>query len=340
MRMLMKAKKYPLNQCTLYKCNSKRKLENALTIEPGQLKLINSVIKYSHFEIDKKDSTEKRQITAPKYTLKQIQRRILRLIQFIERPEWVIAGTKEKSYIDNGEFHLKSNYALMVDIKKFYDNCKREYVYRFFHDKMLNSPDVAEILTNIVTYEGGIPTGCPTSQLIAYYAYEDMFASIKKIADNYGCLFSLYVDDMTFSSEKPFDLNALKRAVDIELRKYRHRPKYKKIKYYSKNDPKPITGTIVTKDNTLVTPNKLQEKVYNGFQDIKNMDIDDNSEETIKKIAALQGRIQASKNIEGVNKFPEIERITKQICKEHSGLQTVVPSRKTKRRSKKIRIAK
>ena len=336
----MKAKKYPLNQCTLYKCNSKRKLENALTIEPGQLKLINSVIKYSHFEIDKKDSTEKRQITAPKYTLKQIQRRILRLIQFIERPEWVIAGTKEKSYIDNGEFHLKSNYALMVDIKKFYDNCKREYVYRFFRDKMLNSPDVAEILTNIITYDGGIPTGCPTSQLLAYYAYEDMFTEIKQIADDHGCLFSLYVDDMTFSSENPFNADSLKRAVDIVLRRYGHRPKYIKIKYYSKNEPKPITGTIVTKNNTLVTPNKLQEKVYKGFQDIKNLDINDNSEETIKKIAALQGRIQASRNIEENKKFPEIERITNQISKEHASLNTMIQTRKPKRHPKKIRISK
>lgn len=336
----MKAKKYPLNQCALYKCNSKRKLEKTLTIEQGQLRLIDSVIKYSHFEIDKKDSTEKRQITAPKRTLKQVQRRILRLVQFIERPEWVIAGTKEKSYIDNGKFHLKSNYALMVDIKKFYDNCKREYVYRFFRDKMLNSPDVAEILTNIVTYEGGIPTGCPTSQLLAYYAYEDMFTEIKQIADDHGCLFSLYVDDMTFSSEIPFNVDSLKRAVDIVLRRYGHRPKYIKIKYYSKNEPKPITGTIVTKDNTLVTPNKLQEKVYKGFQDIKNLDINDNSEETIKKIAALQGRIQASRNIEENKKFPEIERITKKIGKEHSSLEPTNLTKKSHKRPKKIRIIK
>ena len=336
----MKTKKYQLNQCALYKCNSKRKLEKTLTIEQGQLKLIDSVIKYIHFEIDKKDSTEKRQITAPKRTLKQVQRRILRLIQFIERPEWVIAGTKEKSYIDNGEFHLKSNYALMVDIKKFYDNCKREYVYRFFRDKMLNSPDVAEILTNIVTYEGGIPTGCPTSQLLAYYAYEDMFTKIKQIADDHGCLFSLYVDDMTFSSENPFDADSLKRDVDIILRRYGHKPKYKKIKYYSKNDPKPITGTIVTKNNTLVTPNKLQEKVYKGFQDIKNLDINDNSEETVKKIAALQGRIQASRNIEENKKFPEIERITKKISKEHSSLESANPSRKSRKMPRKIRLIK
>lgn len=336
----MKKKKYPLNQCALYKCNSKRKLEHLLTIVPGQLKLIYTEIRYSNFEIDKKDSNEKRQITAPKHILKQVQRRILNLIQFIERPEWVIAGAKEKCYIDNGKFHLNSNYALTVDIKKFYDNCQREYVYRFFRDKMLNSPDVAKILTDIVTYNGGIPTGCPTSQLIAYYAYEDMFTNIKKFADKHGCLFSLYVDDMTFSSQNPFNKDVLKREIDIELRRYQHKPKYKKVKYYSKNDPKPITGTVVTKDNTLVVPNKLQEKVYKGFQDVKKLDDNDNSEEAIKKISALQGRIQASQNIEGVNKFPEIERITKQISKEHSSLESVNPPKKPAKHSRKIRIAK
>lgn len=338
--MLMKAKRYPLNQCALYKCNSKRKLEKILTIEPGQLKLIDSVIKYSHFEIDKKDSFEKRQITAPKHTLKCVQRRILNLIQYIERPEWAIAGTKDKCYIDNGKFHLNSKYVLTIDIKKFYDNCQREYVYRFFRDKMMNSPDVAKILTDIVTYERGIPTGCPTSQLIAYYAYEDMFANIKEIADKHGCLFSLYVDDMTFSSEKPFNKDSLKRNVDIVLRRYDHKPKYKKIKYYSKNDPKPITGTIVTKDNTLVTPNKLQEKIYKGFQDIKKLDAHDNSEESIKKIYTLQGRIQASRNIEENKKFPEIERITKQISKEHSSLEFTNPPRKLHKKPKKIRLIK
>ena len=51
----MKKQKYPLNQCALYKCNTKKKLEQLLTIEQGQLKLISSAIKYSHFEIDKKD---------------------------------------------------------------------------------------------------------------------------------------------------------------------------------------------------------------------------------------------------------------------------------------------
>lgn len=337
-RKTMKKQKYPLNQCALYKCNTKKKLEQLLTIEQGQLKLISSAIKYSHFEIDKKDSDKKRQITAPKYTLKRIQGRILQLLQYIERPEWVIAETKDKCYIDNGKYHIDCNYVLAMDIKSFYNNCKREYVYRFFKDKLLTSSDVAKLLTDIVTFDGIIPTGCPTSQLIAYYAYEDMFSNIRQIAENYGCKFTLYVDDMTFSSCKPFNKDALQRQIDIELRRFGHKPKYSKVKYYSKNEDKPITGTIVTSHNILVAPNKLQHKVYNGLQDIKNPNPNDTTEETIKKINTLKGRIQASRNVEGEEKFPEIERITNIISEQYKP-EVIYPVSKPKRKkSKKIKI--
>ena len=104
--------KYPLDQCALYKCRSRKKLESILAIEQGDLRNIQSAIKYSSFEIDKKDSSEKRTITAPKRTIKAVQARILTLIQRIERPEWLISGEKGKCYIDNGKAHIGSAYVL------------------------------------------------------------------------------------------------------------------------------------------------------------------------------------------------------------------------------------
>ena len=53
------------------------------------------------------------------------------------------------------------------------------------------------------------PTGCPTSQLIALYAYENMFNEIYDVACTNGCIFTVYVDDMTFSAEKVFDVNKM-----------------------------------------------------------------------------------------------------------------------------------
>lgn len=125
---------------------------------------------------------EKRNITAPDRRIKEIQTRILQLLQKVERPEWLISGEKGKCYIDNGKKHIHSNYFLTMDIKKFYDNCEREYVFRFFRDRLLMAGDLAGLCTDIVTYEGGIPTGCPTSQLLAFYAYENMFNEISEVA--------------------------------------------------------------------------------------------------------------------------------------------------------------
>ena len=332
--------KYSLDQCTLYKCRSRKKLESILAIEQGDLRNIQSAIKYSSFEIDKKDSSEKRTITAPKRTIKAVQARILTLIQRIERPEWLISGEKGKCYIDNGKAHIGSAYVLTIDIKKFYDNCRREYVYRFFLDKMQTAPDVAKILTDIVTYKGGIPTGCPTSQLIAYYAYEDMFKQIQACAESYGCIFTLYVDDMTFSSKDPFPQEKLSREIDIILRRYGHKPKYKKVVFYAKEKPKPITGTIVTSDHELEVPIRLQEKIYNGFQGIKQLSEQNDFKQIDQAARILLGQVQAAKSI-GNKKFPEIERLTKEIRNIQEPQRDFKPKPPHRRKVKgKIHISK
>ncbi len=306
--MRAKFKKYPLNQCALYKCSTKKKLEYFLKVEEGTIRQIDEIIQYHGFSIPKKGSTETRNITAPAKKLKSVQRRILKLLQCIERPEWLISGERGKSYIDNGIAHIESDYMLTVDIKSFYDNCSREAVYQFFRNTMKTASDVAKILTDIITCNGGIPTGCPTSQIIAYYAYENMFHEIASVADRYGCIFTLYVDDMTFSSKKTFDPCKLAREIDIVLRKYGHRPKYKKVKYYPRNSAKPVTGTIITKDHRLTAPNQLQKNIYEGFLSLNALpEGQEYTAEQMKELATLKGRVYAARNIDE-HMFPEVFR--------------------------------
>lgn len=306
---MAKNKKYDITQCALYKCNSPNNLKKILRIKEDEYRDITAIVKYHGFQIDKKDGIEKRNITAPDKRIKEIQTRILRLLQNVERPDWVISGEKGKCYIDNGKKHIQSNYFLTIDIKKFYDNCKREYVYLFFKNKMKMPGDLAGLCTDIVTYEGGIPTGCPTSQLLAFYAYESMFIEIADVAEKYGCIYTVYVDDMTFSSIVPFQKKKMQSEIDCILRKFGHKPKYKKVKYYSKGKNVPITGTIVTGQHELKVPNRLQKKVYDDFQELKNLGGRTLSDVDIKKINSLKGRIHASRNIEE-GKFPEINRLT------------------------------
>lgn len=330
-------KKYDITQCALYKCRTKKRLEYILRLDPGGLKMIDGIIGYHKFEIDKKHSDEKREITAPDKTLKAIQRRILYLLHRVIRPEWLISGEKQKCYIDNGKAHLNGKYVLTIDIKKFYDNCTREPVYQFFMQKLKTSPDVAEILTNIITYNGGIPTGCPTSQIMAFYAYSDMFSEIFDLAKQHGCKFTLYVDDMTFSSKEPFSPHQLSQMIDRVLRKYGHKPKYPKVKYYGPSDYKPITGTVVTPEHSLAVPNGLQKTIYDAFQTVKPLiGVETCSEEDARQILSLRGQIQAACNIED-GKFPEIRRLTNQI-KVPDSQSVSTQKRQHHRRSKKIHI--
>lgn len=330
-------KKYDITQCALYKCRTRKRLEYLLRLDPGGLKIIDGIIGYHKFEIDKKHSDEKREITAPDKTLKAIQRRILYLLQRVIRPEWLISGEKQKCYIDNGKAHLNGKYVLTIDIKKFYDNCTREPVYQFFVQKLETSPDVAEILTNIITYNGGIPTGCPTSQIMAFYAYSYMFSEIFDLAKQHGCKFTLYVDDMTFSSKEPFSPHQLSQMIDRVLRKYGHKPKYPKVKYYGPSDYKPITGTVVTPEHSLAVPNGLQKTIYDAFQTVKPLiGVETCSEEDARQILSLKGQIQAACNIED-GKFPEIRRLTNQI-KVPDSQSVSTRKRQHHRRSKKIHI--
>lgn len=230
-------KKHDITQCALYKCRSKSRLAKILQIDSEEFNDLDKIVNYSSFLKDKKDG-EQRKITSPNKKLKTVQRRILRLLTRIERPPWVISSQRGKSYIDNGKYHQQSTYLISMDIRKFYENCSREYIYQFFKNSLHTSSDVAEILTTIVTLENKLPTGSPTSQIIAYYAYQKMFNEIHDIAEQYGCIFTLYVDDMTFSSNLPFNTSQLKNKIDIELRRYSHKPKYSKIKYFSKRNIK------------------------------------------------------------------------------------------------------
>jgi len=326
-----KKKRYNITQCALYKCRNKRRLAQLLHINYEDLCNINELIRYYSFKRDKKDG-DKRLITAPANTLKKIQKRILNLFVFVERPEWLISGERGKSYIDNGKTHQRSKYFLTVDIRKFYENCSREYVYLFFHNTMLMSSDVSALLTDIVTFEKRIPTGCPTSQIIAYYAYHEMFENIFKITtEKYGCIFTLYVDDMTFSSDSPFNPDQLSNDIDKALRSFGHKPKYSKVKYFPKKSHKLVTGVVVSNDNKLLVANNLQKRIYESA--MQQLDLSkQGSPLQGKELKTLKGRLQAARTV-NPQKFPEIIRfvdrnITYLNNQEIHTIETYIPKKR------------
>ena len=69
---------------------------------------------------------------------------------------------------------------------------------------LLTSPDVAKLLSDITTLNY-IPTGSPSSQILAYFAYEEMFINMFNVSQEFNCKMTLYVDDLTFSKGNSFN---------------------------------------------------------------------------------------------------------------------------------------
>ena len=216
--------------------------------------------------------------------LKSIQKRIQILLKDIKYDENIFSGIPGKSYIDNGLYHLESKYVVALDINKFFPNISREKVYKFFKNKLMNSSDVAEILTDLCTVNlekisnldnnvldylkdnkihqmKHIPTGSSISCIMSYLSNIDMFNEISNVAKISGCKVSIYMDDVVISSNKMINNEIINKIISI-IKRNGYNIQKKKLKKYYSNEFKRVTGNIISKDgNKLVLPNKIRYRI-------------------------------------------------------------------------------
>lgn len=286
----------PLECSELYRLSDREKLAQFLELPPH---FFESEITFSYRERLKPKSNGKdfRKLTIPEGKLQRIQRIICDLLMIIETPDWLVSGKKHLNYISNAEKHKDASFVLTMDISKFFDSAQEEYILQMFENKFLIVPDLAEILARLVMYKGKLPTGGPSSQAVAFWAYQEMFKEIKELADKYDCRFSLYVDDMAFSSMRPIP-KRLRIEVTKELKKYGLKAKSTKTHYYKRHDIKIVTG-VAFKNGKAYVPNKRRREILDQFRKCKST----RNSSDVKK---LEGMLNAARQIEP-NIFPEIK---------------------------------
>lgn len=300
----MASRGYKIDQSPLYKLSSKRKLAMILQMEYSTLLHVKDLINYNVSEIEK-GSGGFRTIYDPCKELKQVQRRIKNLLNRIWIPNWVFSGRKRVCHVDNGKYHEHSVYFIQSDLHAFYDSCSRESVYRLFKDRFKCSSDVSALLSDLttLTLEDGstvIPTGSPCGQLVAFFAYQDMFNELHDLARNQGCRFSLYVDDLTFSSKAPFSNPAVfKKKILQIVKRYGHSLSLSKTAYRGADETKIVTGVAITKEGVSAIPNTLRYKIVQGTAQSCAGDT--------SIASSTLGRISSARMIEP-SAFPEAER--------------------------------
>lgn len=235
------------------------------TSETDLRKLAENPDSYYHVFEKKKikpdGSIKIREIVEAKGQLKKIHKLILNnILSQIEFPSPpFVGGLKKKDNILNAYFHKGKPYKFCTDLKNFFPHINNKMVYRAFVNRGF-SPDVARILTKLTTYKGGLIQGGANSTHIAYLALWDTVQELIPICDENQIVFTVYVDDMTFSSQKDFkDVSILLRDTIINNGFCINHQKT----FYTKGKAN-ITGVKVGQ-NTLNVKDDFREKLENTF---------------------------------------------------------------------------
>lgn len=288
---------YSIECSPLYKLNNKNQLAELLYTELKFIQEIRSSRQYYKIWEEPKDSGhEIRVIETPCKKLKRIQGRLLQLLSRIDTPDYLKSGKKGEDYISNARYHKESSSnCLCIDINKFYPSVSKEYVFRAFKNDFQMSEDLAGLITEIVTIkknesenEACVPTGAPTSQLIAFLAYQKTFTKLYDFAKLQEISMSLYVDDITFSSNQPISQHFF-NWVEKRLKEVGLRIKSKKTKRWHEKDHKSVTGVILTPSGELKISNKQKKKIREKMSE---------NPSDPKKLASLLGSLNSAQRIE------------------------------------------
>lgn len=298
-----------LKKCRLYRLNSHQLLAKILDCSVQDLKNISKKPNdfYRVFEI-KRTGKKSRGVQDPKPGLKKIHKKIKFLFKNLILPDYVHSGVKGRGYKGNAQAHLGNKYAVTLDIQNFFPSCSEQLVWKFFYNKMKMAPDVARTLSKVCCYNGHIPTGSPISSLLAYLVNAGLFDQINENAISLGQTFSLYVDDMTFSTSSMRISKTYHLFIDKLLASNGLNLHKDKVKYFGSHQDKLITGCKVTTKNQLRASDKLKKNIFKPLADKKVTQL------TSEELRSTLGRINSASYIEGEVLVTLKEKVKKQLA--------------------------
>jgi RNA-directed DNA polymerase len=203
-----------------------------------------------------KDGTIKQRVMRPSLNrLKILQCAIKnKILMPILLPDNIHGGVKGKGNITNTKSHQGNPYQFSTDLKDFFPGITNEQVYKALLSVGF-SHHFAYWITNLVTWKGQLPQGTPTSTHIANIVFLKVDKKLLALSNDYGLIYTRFVDDLTFSSQKDFKfiLDTILTIIDQEGFKIN----YRKTDYKGMQT---ITGIDVF-NNYIDAPDRIKAKV-------------------------------------------------------------------------------
>lgn len=262
---------------------SKRHLLHIIKVDSNRLEYILTHLDEFYYSFDKPKfdkltgkpkrdgvgNIKKRIINSSKGDLKSIQSRIYNfLLSNISLPKYFYGGVKGKNNILNARYHQGNKYIFTTDLKSFFPSISNKQVYTTLV-KLGFSPNIARIITKLITRNGQVPQGIPTSTLIANLVFKPTGDLILDMASRHHIKFTIYVDDVTLSCAQ--DFKALVPGFLAILKRSGFRISHDKTFYKTKNPT--VTGVVVHNNNLRRQPayNKIVARLEKDDKAIKSL---------------------------------------------------------------------
>ncbi len=135
-----------------------------------------------------------RVIEEPIPELKKKQKQIIKLLEAkVIFPQY-INGIRRTSTLTNSKPHVQKTILYKIDLKDFFHTVSIDHINRSLSDS------IGCDLVNDCMYQGRLPTGAPTSPILANIAFLETDKKIIELLRNTDISYTRYMDDLSFSS--------------------------------------------------------------------------------------------------------------------------------------------
>jgi len=249
-----------------------RSLARMLGIPRSHLEKVAAEINshYSEWPKTNRRTGKVRIIRSPSDELKSIQTRIAkRLFNAIDFGPEIQGGVRGKSPKSNAKVHLGRKCVVTIDVRKFYPSIRHAVVYRMLRTEFGYGRDVAALVTRLVTHDGQLPQGAPTSTVIANALLRlPVDKPLAAEATRSGIAYTRFIDDIGASGPDP------RMLINLAARQLSKRQlsisRNDKLKIMPNSRPQEITGLLVNGRKPSLSK-KRRDRVRAAIHEMKSL---------------------------------------------------------------------
>lgn len=214
---------------------------------------------YRHFTRAKSDGG-RRELAAPDSKLKRLQQEIIRR-HFASQPvhHAALAYRAGRSTADHAWAHAGAAVLVTADVQDFFPTTVTWRVENWWREHVADD-DLAQLLTLLTTYCGGLPQGAPTSPGLSNFVNHELDERLTERAALVGAKYTRYCDDLAFSwPREPGPPSDFEQGVRATLHEFGYtlRPA-KGWRVQVRDDEPELVGLILTRNGRVRVPDAVR----------------------------------------------------------------------------------